>query len=292
MKFGYVLPNFGDKISATELVDIATVCEESGFDSVWATDHVIVQEELKEPYGQLLEPLITLSFIASRTEKLKIGTSVLVLPQRNPVLVAKQAAALDVFSNGRVILGFGAGWSETEFANLGSDFANRGRVYDESIRLIRALWNNDIVNFEGRFFHVRDAVFLPKPVHGSIPIWLGGTSNASIRRAIRFADGWHPTGLTVEDFGEGVRKIRESGKKLTISMRITTDIRKKREDVVLATGEKWGAISGSRDDVLGKLEEYRTAGLDYLCASILHPSAKAIIADLRKFSSDIIRSYV
>ena len=237
MKFGYILPNFGDKISAGELVDIAVVCEELGFDSVWATDHVIVQEELKEPYGQLLEPLITLSFVASRTEKLKIGTSILVLPQRNPVLVAKQATALDVFSNGRVILGFGAGWSETEFANLGADFSNRGRVYDESIRLIRALWSNDIVNFEGRYFHVKDAVFLPKPVLASIPIWLGGTSNAAIRRAVRYGDGWHPTGLTVEELGEGVRKIRES-KFLPAFRRLSGRSRSTLEEVALITSLK------------------------------------------------------
>jgi alkanesulfonate monooxygenase SsuD/methylene tetrahydromethanopterin reductase-like flavin-dependent oxidoreductase (luciferase family) len=100
LKFGYILPNFGGKISSTELLELAQLCEEEGYDSVWATDHVIMPSELRDPYGQVLEPLTTLSVIAGRTRKLKLGTSVIVLPQRNPILVAKQAAILDVYSGG------------------------------------------------------------------------------------------------------------------------------------------------------------------------------------------------
>ena len=143
MKFGYILPNYGDKITPQALLDISDVCEEVGFDSVWATDHIVMPTTLKEPYGQLLEPLTTLGYIASRTEKLKVGTSCIVLPQRNPVLLAKQAAALDVFSKGRVILGLGAGWAEEEFGFLNADFSGRGRVMDESIRLMKTLWKDD-----------------------------------------------------------------------------------------------------------------------------------------------------
>ncbi|MDA4119284.1 MAG: LLM class F420-dependent oxidoreductase, partial [Thaumarchaeota archaeon] len=229
MKFGYILPNYGDKISPQELVEISRVCEEEEFDSVWATDHVVMPTELQEPYGQVLEPLTTLTYIAARTGKLKLGTSCIVLPQRNPVLVAKQAATLDVFSKGRVILGFGAGWAEKEFGFLNADFARRGRVMDESIILMKKLWKDEVVNFDGEYFHMKGALFLPKPQMGDIPVWIGGNGPTSITRVISLGDGWHPVGLDLEEFRKGVQRVKESGKGATISMRMTTDVRKKRE---------------------------------------------------------------
>jgi len=291
MKFGYILPNFGDKITAEELVEISRVCEEVGFDSVWATDHIIMPAELREPYGQLLEPLVTLSFVAAATEKLRVGTSIIVLPQRNPILLAKQAAALDVFSRGRLILGVGAGWAEREFQYLNADFRRRGSVFDESIRLIRKLWADEVVDFEGRYFSVRGAVFLPKPVQKQIPIWIGGTTESAVMRAVRLGDGWHPVGLDVEAFRRGAEAVRRHGRDLTLSIRMTVDVRKKREPYVAATGERRAVVSGSRKEIIAQIEAYREAGLQYFCASVLHPRAEDIIADLRKFSSEIIGSY-
>lgn len=107
MKFGYIAPNFGDKISAADLLEIAVLCEEVGFASIRATDHMIMPKELREPYGEVLEPFVTLSFIGAETEKLKLGTGTIILPQGNPILVAKQAATVDAFSNGRVTRGLG-----------------------------------------------------------------------------------------------------------------------------------------------------------------------------------------
>lgn len=126
---------------------MARVCEETGFDSVWATDHIVMPKEQREPYGQLLEPFVTLSYIAASTEKLRLGTSSIVLPQRNPVLVAKQAASLDVFSGGRVILGMGIGWAEKEFGYLGADFRRRASIMEEGVRLMRSLWSDETVSF-------------------------------------------------------------------------------------------------------------------------------------------------
>lgn len=292
MKFGYILPNYGDKVSPDELLEISRVCEEAGFDSVWATDHIIMPTELREPYGQLLEAVTTLAYIASRNERLKVGTSCVVLAQRNPILVAKQAAALDVLSKGRVTLGFGAGWAEKEFGFLNANFARRGKVMDESIRLMKALWKEDVVNFEGEFFHVKDALFFPKPVKKDIPVWIGGNGPVSVRRAIRLGDGWHPVGLDLEGFREGVQTIRGAGKHITISLRMTTDVRKKREPYVTPNSEKRVAVSGTSDDIRKEIDAYAEAGLEYYCASINHPAAADIIADLKKFSSEVMKSYV
>ena len=291
MKFGYILPNYGDKVTAQELLEISAVCEEEGFDSVWATDHVIVPRELREPYGQLIEPLTTLSFIAAKCDRLKVGTSILVLPQRNPILVAKQAAALDVLSKGRLILGVGAGWVEKEFGFLKSDFRRRGRAMDEEIRLMKALWKDEVVDFEGEFFQVQDALFLPKPVNRDIPVWIGGNGPPSIRRATKLGDGWHPVGVDVKDFAVGAAKIREGGRRVTLSVRMVTDVRKKREAHAGPNDEKRVAVSGSAGEIRKQIEGYAEAGLEYYCAAMNHPAATEIVSDLRKFSSDVIRSY-
>jgi len=291
VKFGYILPNYGDKISAHELVEISRVCEEEGFDSVWATDHILMPTELREPYGEVLEPLTTLTYIAATTDKLKLGTSCIVLPQRNPVLVAKQAATLEVFSKGRVILGFGAGWAEKEFGFLNAHFARRGRVMDESIRLLKKLWKEEVVNFDGEFFHIKDALFLPKPRSGDIPVWIGGNGPTSIKRAVRLGDGWHPVGLDLEAFRKGVQEIKESGRGLTISMRMTTDVRKKREQYTTPNQERRVAVSGSSAEIRKEIDGYVEAGLEYYCASINHPAAQEIITDLKKFSAEVLKSY-
>ncbi len=291
MKFGYILPNYGDRISAQQLVELSRTCEEVGFDSVWATDHVIMPTELREPYGQLLEPLITLASIASATETLRVGTSCVVLPQRNPILLAKQAAALDVFSKGRVILGLGAGWAEPEFRFLNADFARRGKVMDESIRLMKSLWRDEVVNFDGEFFHVKDALFFPKPVRRGIPVWMGGNGPSAVRRTIRLGDGWHPVGPEVEGFSRGAEEIRRSKKEVTLSMRMTTDVRKRRAPYAGPNNEKRIAVSGSPTEIRREIDAYARAGLEYYCASINHPSADDIIADLKLFSAEVMKSY-
>jgi probable F420-dependent oxidoreductase len=291
MKFGYILPNYGDKISGEELLEVSSVCEEVGFDSVWATDHIIMPTELREPYGQLIEPLVLLSYIGARCEKVKLGTSCIVLPQRNPILVAKQAAALDVLSKGRVILGFGAGWVEKEFGFLNADFRRRGKVMDESIALMRKLWKDDVVSFEGRLFRVREALFLPKPVRGDIPVWIGGNGPVSVERVVKLGDGWHPVGPDLEGFAAGASKIRNAKKGATLSMRMTTDVRKKRDVYVGANNEKRVAVSGTAAEIRKDIDAYAKAGLEYYCASINHPAAAEIIKDLRKFSAEVVRSY-
>lgn len=291
MKFGYILPNYGDKISAQELVRLSEVCEEEGFDSVWATDHVIMPAELREPYGQLLEPLTALAYIAAKTTRLRLGTSIVVITQRNPILTAKQAAALDVFSGGRLILGLGAGWAEPEFAFLGMDFHRRGKVFDESIGLMKALWSQDLVDFEGQFYKIKNAVFLPKPVRRDIPLWIGGNGPTAVRRAATLGDGWHPVGPSMEQFEEGARKIRESARKVTLSMRMTVDVRKKREELTTSSGERRTVVSGTAEEIRGEIGRYEKAGLEYFCASMNHPSADDIIADLKKFARDVIASY-
>jgi len=291
MKFGLCLPNFGGKIGPGEILELAIAAEDNGFASVWATDHIIMPRRLKSPYDELFEPFVTLASIAAKTSGVKLGTSVLVLPQRDPFLVAKQAATLDHFSGGRTILGVGAGWAEGEFEYLGADFKKRGKVLDESIDLLRRLWTDSVINYSGKFFRVSDAVSFPKPVQKVIPIWVGGTSDAAIERAARVGDGWHPVGVDPARLSQGAARVMKSGTGKTVSVRLTVDVRRRREDYLSPDGERRVALSGSREEISGKLDEYAKAGLEYLVAYIYRDDVKEIIGDVTKFSREIIRSY-
>lgn len=197
---------------ATEesLVRVARTAEECGFDSIWVTDHIVIPRQVASAYpyeatGQFevlaneyyLEPLTVLTYLAGVTRRIRLGTGVLVLPYRNPILLAKTVASLDVLSGGRAILGVGVGWMAEEFRAMGLDtFEQRGAVTDEAIRLLRELWTRDEPRFAGRFFQVEDIRFYPKPVQKPHPpIWIGGHSPAALRRAALLGDGWHPIGL-------------------------------------------------------------------------------------------------
>jgi probable F420-dependent oxidoreductase len=192
MKFGVVLPTFWPEASPEAIRSVSMRVEELGYDSVWTADHVMVARSDTSQFHSVLEALTVLSWVAAWTTRVSIGTSVLVLPQRHAVLVAKQVATLDVLSGGRMILGVGAGWSELEFGYLGSPFAVRGAVMNEAISLLRHLWSGDETAFVGEHYAFSDHTFAPLPVQkGGPEIWVGGNSTAAMRRAARIGDSWH-----------------------------------------------------------------------------------------------------
>lgn len=179
------------------VLDLARAIEDLGYDEIDLFEHVTVGLPLphrpvtRQAAPELLEPLVTLGVIAAVTRRIGLGTQVLILPQRQPALVAKQVATLDVLSGGRVRLGVGAGWQESEFASLGVPFAERGRRMEESIRLLRQYWTASAVTFHGTFYQAEAMAMDPKPVHpGGPPIWLGGDSEIALRRVGRLGDGW------------------------------------------------------------------------------------------------------
>ncbi len=205
MKIGIHLPQFGHTATHERLRDFAQTVEKLGFDSLWVSDYVVIPRHIqsRNPYAlrgeftmppdlPILEPLATLSFIAGCTERVQLGTTVLILPMRNPVLTAKWLATLDVLSNGRLIAGFGAGWMEEQFGALDAPFSNRGRRMDEYLEVIRALWTERTPTFDGHYYHIHDVGFAPRPLQKPCPpIWIGGHSAAARRRAARYGDAWH-----------------------------------------------------------------------------------------------------
>jgi probable F420-dependent oxidoreductase len=212
MKIGFSLLNNWGIEDAQALVGLASRAEELGFDSVWVHDHVFNVGHVFDRIGgkPYYEPLTLLSFVAARTERVRLGTSVLVLPYHNPIRLAKTAATLDVLSGGRLILGVGVGSIEKEIQAMGSPFAERGALTDEAIAVMRALWTEEDPRFDGKYHRFAGMKFSPKPLQKpSIPVVIGGVSRAAIRRAARVGDGWQPLGLSPEALGQGITLLRE-----------------------------------------------------------------------------------
>jgi probable F420-dependent oxidoreductase len=211
MRIGYSLLNNWGIADVHALVGLAEGAEALGFDSVWVHDHVFNVAHVFDRIGDrpYYEPLTLLSFVAARTTRVRLGTSVLVLPYHNPVRLAKTAATLDVLSDGRLILGVGVGAVENEMEAMGTPFKQRGAFTDEAIAAMRTLWAEDDPRFLGTYSRFSGMKFSPKPKQTPIPLVIGGVSGAAIRRAARLGDGWQPLGLSPEALRQGMATLRE-----------------------------------------------------------------------------------
>jgi probable F420-dependent oxidoreductase len=212
MKFGFSLSNNQGIDDVHAIVRLAIRAEELGFDSVWASDHIFNVSYVFERIGDkpYYDPLTILSYVAAVTTRIRLGTSVLVLPYHHPMRLAKAAATLDVLSGGRLILGVGVGVIEQEFNALGSAYADRGAITDEAIAIMQALWTQEVPSHDGRLYRFSGMPFAPKPVQKPhIPIVIGGVSLAAIRRAARVGNGWHPMSMPPEVLRERMRYLAE-----------------------------------------------------------------------------------
>ena len=220
MKFGLAFANIISFAERDGLVRLGQSAEAAGFESVWTVEHVIYPEAYEssypyDPSGKMAmdtstplpDPLLWLAFVAAATERLRLGTGILILPQRNPVVLAKEVATLDHLSGGRVELGIGVGWLREEFDALGIPWERRGARTDEHIAVMRALWDGDHAAFEGEFFSFADVSSNPKPTNGRVPIHIGGHSRAAAERAGRLGDGFFPA---KGDIGELVDIVRQT----------------------------------------------------------------------------------
>ena len=212
MKIGYSLSNNQGMEDIQGVIDLAARCEDLGFDSVWASEHVFNVSYVYDRIGDkpYYEPLTVLTYVAAKTSTIGLGTSVLVLPYHNPIRLAKVAATLDVLSGGRVMLGVGVGVIEEELEAMGSPFAERGAITDETIAIMKELWTNEDPSYQGKYHSFSGMKFTPKPVQKPhIPIIIGGTSKAAIRRAARSGAAWHPTALSPEVLAQGMEYLKE-----------------------------------------------------------------------------------
>jgi probable F420-dependent oxidoreductase len=217
MRIGVSLPNVGIDHGKKTLLPVAQAAERLGFDSLWAAHHVILpyERESRYPYQrsgteiamspgmQWLDPIVTLSMIAAVTERVRLGTSVFVLPYRDPVTLAAELAALDVLSEGRLVLGVGVGWMREEFEAIGVPATERGARTDEHLQVMKTLWSEDPASFAGRFTRFENVVLATTPrTEGGPPIWIGGNTDAALRRALLFGSGWHGFEVFPEEIAE------------------------------------------------------------------------------------------
>lgn len=224
MKFGIMFANTGHGSSASGARAVAEAAEAGGFEAIWTVEHVVVPSgyESKYPYDpsgkmaggaedfDLPDPLIWLTWVAAHTSTIKLATGILIMPQRNPVITAKELATLDHLSGGRMILGVGAGWLAEEFAAIGASFDDRGRRLDEYIAVMRALWSGDKTTFDGDFFHFENCIMRPTPVSGTIPVIVGGHTKVAARRAGRLGDGFFPGSASADDVENLVAIVRQT----------------------------------------------------------------------------------
>jgi len=272
MDIHVALPNGHHGVTLGQLTHITKVAEELGFNGVWPLDHVLVGPDLKDRYPWVIEPLTLLGYLAARTSRIRLGTSVIVLGMRNPFVVAKQAATLDLLSNGRFTLGLGAGYSEPEFRNVGAEgvWHTRGKRLDEAIRLFRHLWSGAPGPFDGQFYQYDEGYFGPPPPQGErIRILIGGQSDAALRRAATLGDVWQSTGLKPEEFAVKAEKVRQlaQGRRVELGARTS--------------------LIGDPDEVLAKVKAFEKAGAEHVCA-YFGSTVEDFVPGMRTFAREVM----
>lgn len=248
MRFGIHLPQYGRAAGPEALTRAARQAEELGFADVWVSDHLAVPTGAPYPPAFLFEPVVTLSWAAAATSRIGLGTSVLVLPYRHPLHLAKELASLDVLSGGRLVVGAAAGWLRGEFEALGVPFAERGARADEAIDALRACWEQRPVSFDGPTVTLHDLQVLPQPGR-RIPIWVGGVSPAALERAVLRGDGWHGNTADIAELERIVVRLRE---------------RRPEPTFTISTRAHWDGLSGDRDAYRRDLEGLDAAGVQHL----------------------------
>ncbi len=309
MEFGCVFPNRGPMATPTNLGRVAETAEALGYDTMWLSDHIVIPTEVKsfypyDPSGKMpfnpsepyWEPLTVIGYVAGRTSRLRLGTSVLILPYRNPIVTAKMLATLDVLSNGRVTVGAGVGWMEEEFKAIGLDtYARRGAYSDECIRIYRELWTKDNPSFQGEFHQFSNIRCEPRPVQpGGIPIWIGGHTPQAIRRAGRLGNGWQPlvqrppADLPPAEMQEKIAQLRAFAQQAG----------RDPQDITLAMGSSIqftdGATTGPRSLFTGTpahisdtLRRYQELGIQNFRCDFPSSSLDGLLQAMERFATEV-----
>lgn len=309
MEFGCVFPNRGPMATPANLGRMAEKAEALGYDTVWFSDHIVIPTEVKsfypyDPSGKMpfnpsepyWEPLTVIGYVAGRTSRLRLGTSVLILPYRNPIVTAKMLATLDVLSNGRVTLGAGVGWMEEEFKAIGLDtYSRRGAYSDECIRIFRELWTKDNPSFQGEFHQFSNIRCEPRPVQpGGLPIWIGGHTPQAIRRVARLGDGWQPlvqrppADLPPAEMQEKIAQLRafaqQAGRdprRITLAMGSSIQFTDG-----AATGPR-SLFTGTSAQIVDTLRRYQELGIQNFRCDFPSLSIDGLLQAMERFATEV-----
>lgn len=251
MTAGVHLPQAGPAASGEAMTRAARLAEELGYADVWVSDHLVVPSGAQyPPSAYVYEPLTALAWVAAATKRVGLGTTVLVLPMRNPIHVAKSIATIDLMSGGRFILGTAAGWLKAEFNAIGVPFDERGLRTDEAIEIIRHVWTNDhmTIDFPIHGIHMESIRAQPQPTR-RIPIWIGGHADIALRRAITVGDGWHGAFLSPDETKPRVDKLRAGRPEPEYEISMRT---------------RWDPLEDDNDLILAEIDHYREVGVTHL----------------------------
>jgi probable F420-dependent oxidoreductase len=279
MTAGVHLPQAGPAASGEALRRTAVLAEELGYADVWVSDHLAVPTaSAYPPSAYVFEPLTTMSWIAAHTKRVGIGTTVLVLPMRHPLNVAKSIATIDQFSGGRVILGVAAGWLEAEFDALGIPFHERGARTDEAITMLRKFWTTDHIT---ESFPVHESTLvsmrtLPQPAR-HVPLWVGGHADVALRRAIAVGDGWHGAFLSPEQTEKRVHTLRAGRPEETFAISMRT---------------RWDALLDEEDLIMYEIDRYREVGVTHLVPEPRQRTVDLYMESMEKMASILVRAGV
>lgn len=291
MKYGLALPNMLAGASAEGIEAAAEVAERLGYSTVWTTDHVLVDQAGASEYGRIFDAILTLAHVAGRTSRVRLATSVIVVPQRQAVVLAKELATLDVLSRGRLDVGVGVGWNQTEFGNLGvaDRFHVRGAYLDEAIRLWRHLWSGSTEPFEGRFHQFSDFAFEPLPVQPGGPrILVGGRSEAAYRRAGTVGDGYHFSTIPPTALAERLAVVRAAAEAAgrpmpPVSGRVTIGF----DATEPPAGVAWASL-GSSEAIAADMHAFAAAGVGEVALILRETDPARYVAIAERFAREVI----
>jgi alkanesulfonate monooxygenase SsuD/methylene tetrahydromethanopterin reductase-like flavin-dependent oxidoreductase (luciferase family) len=280
LHLGLILPNYGEALDAERLARVAVAAEAAGFDSGWVTDHVIVPPEHAPIYGTIAEALVSLGFLAGRTDRLQLGVSALVVPQRNPLIALKQLTTLDFLSGGRIVTAVAAGWMEGEFAILGADFEQRGQVLNDWLKLTMSAFGQVPGRIEELDGWLAPALVRP----GGPELWVAGVSRATLRRAA-LTGVWHPVALAPDQLRTMSAELRERRADSRVILRIGVYLQDEAEQGADERGRH--AIAGPAVWVAERLSEYVDAGCDGFVVNLDYASP-GLEQRVRRFAEEVV----
>jgi probable F420-dependent oxidoreductase len=317
VEFGFSLPSRGPLARPAILLRLARRAEALGYACVTISDHVVLPTRRSAAYpyspsGELpggarqdyLEPLTLAGWLLAGTRRIRVGTSVLVVPYRNPVVTAKQLATLDALSGGRLIVGAGVGWWPEEFQALAAPpFAERGAVTDEYLRLMKELWTREEPRFSGKYYQLSDVTLLPKPVQTPHPpIWIGGHTASALRRAGELGDGWHPiglrppAGLAPDEYAAKAEEVRGHARRagrpadgIAMTFRAPLEVWAPRQRARSGSGPllQGSLLRGPADQVVRDLRAYREAGVRTFVFDFTEPDPRAMVETMERFAKEV-----
>ncbi|MDP8905663.1 MAG: TIGR03619 family F420-dependent LLM class oxidoreductase [Chloroflexota bacterium] len=288
MDFGLILPSYRDGASVEGIDAAAELATRAGWGEVFTTDHVLVEPSARsQDYFHLFDALVTLAHVAARQPSLRVGVSVIVVPMRNAVVLAKELATLDALSGGRLIVGVGIGWNPVEFGNLGAAdrFNRRGAYLEEAIALWRHLWSGQTGPFDGRFHRFGEVRFGPLPVQGAaMPIWIGGRDERALRRAGRLADAYHASASSPAQLAVRVPVVRnaaaESGRRAPlISARVRVNYG--------AHEAPFYQLAGTSEQMIGELRSFAEVGVSHVAVDFAETDVRRHREAFERFDAEV-----